>query len=54
VPRATDLETFLEREGVSDRAQVVRNLNRLTGNASLPAGRILKIPTGGTLPGDAR
>jgi predicted Zn-dependent protease len=53
VPRAMDLETFLEREGVSDRAGAVRNLNRLSGNASLAAGRVLKVPKGGTLPGGA-
>lgn len=54
VPRATDLESFLQREGVSDRAESVRILNRLSGNASLAAGRVLKVPVGGRLPGESR
>jgi predicted Zn-dependent protease len=50
VPRAMDLATLLSREGASDRADDVRILNRLEGNPSLPAGRVLKIPVGGVLP----
>jgi len=47
VPRAMDLETFLNREGAADHAHQVRLLNRIEGNPTLPAGRILKIPVGG-------
>lgn len=51
VPRAMDLTSFLNREGASDRADHVRLLNRLQGNPTLPAGRVLKVPVGGMLPG---
>lgn len=51
VPRAMDLDSFLTREGAGDRADHVRRLNRLEGNPTLPAGRVLKIPVGGRLPG---
>jgi predicted Zn-dependent protease len=49
--RASDLASVLAREGAEDRAQDVRLLNRLQGNPDLPAGRTLKIPVGGRLPG---
>jgi predicted Zn-dependent protease len=52
LPRATELSSLLEQEGVGDRADVVRLLNRLQGNPTLPSGRILKIPMGGRLSGD--
>ncbi|MBT8396063.1 MAG: M48 family metalloprotease [Gemmatimonadetes bacterium] len=51
VSRAMDLATLLSREGISDRADAVRLLNRLEGNPTLPAGQILKLPVGGVLPG---
>jgi predicted Zn-dependent protease len=51
LPRAMDLSSFLNREGASDRADDVRLLNRLQGNPTLPAGRVLKIPVGGVPPG---
>ncbi len=51
VPRDMDLTSFLDREGASDRADHVRLLNRLQGNPTLPAGRLLKVPVGGMLPG---
>jgi predicted Zn-dependent protease len=53
VQRAMDLNTFLEQQGVQERADAVRILNRLTGNASLEAGAVLKVPVGGRLPGGA-
>lgn len=52
VPRAMDLGTFLAQEGIPGRAEAVRLLNRLQGNPQLPAGRILKLPLGGWLPGE--
>jgi predicted Zn-dependent protease len=51
VPRAMELISFLNREGAADRADHVRRLNRLQGNPTLPAGRVLKVPVGGVLPG---
>jgi predicted Zn-dependent protease len=51
VPREMDLATFLSGEGASDRVEHVRLLNRLQGNRPLPAGRVLKVPVGGRLPG---
>jgi predicted Zn-dependent protease len=51
VPRAIPLEGFLTQQGVQDRGDEVRLLNRLEGNPTLEAGGILKIPTGGRLPG---
>jgi predicted Zn-dependent protease len=48
---ATDLSTILVSEGAEERADVVRTLNRLDGNPTLPSGTILKIPVGGMLPG---
>jgi len=51
VTRATDLASFLASQGAGDRADLVRRLNRLEGNPSLPAGRKLKIPLGGVIPG---
>ena len=51
VPRATDLNSLLTREGAGDRVEEVRRINRLQGNPTLPAGRIVKIPVGGVLPG---
>jgi len=51
VPRAMDLDSFLRREGAGDRIDPVRLLNRLQGNPTLPAGRVLKIPVGGVLIG---
>jgi len=51
VPRAMDLISFLNREGAADRADDVRLLNRIQGNPTLPAGRVLKVPVGGVLPG---
>ncbi len=51
VPRAMDLATFLSREGASEWADDVRNLNRLQGNPTLAAGQIMKVPSGGVLPG---
>jgi predicted Zn-dependent protease len=53
VPRDMDLETLLEREGASERADAVRIINRLSGNPVVPAGRVLKIPKGGVPPGSA-
>ena len=50
VPRAMDLTAFLQAEGVPDRADAVRALNRLEGNPSLAAGTVLKVPLGGFLP----
>lgn len=47
VPGATDLSSFLAQEGVEEHADAVRILNRLEGNAPLPAGRVLKVPAGG-------
>jgi predicted Zn-dependent protease len=52
VQRAVDLATLLNREGASSRADDVRLLNRLEGNPTLPAGRVVKIPVGGVPPGD--
>lgn len=52
VPRAMDLASLLSREGAGDRADWVRRINRLEGNPTLPAGRVIKIPVGGRLPGD--
>jgi predicted Zn-dependent protease len=51
LPRAMDLISFLNREGAADQADDVRLLNRIQGNPTLPAGRVLKIPVGGVLPG---
>jgi predicted Zn-dependent protease len=51
LPGAMDLDTFLRQEGAGDRVEDVRLLNRLQGNPTLPAGRILKVPVGGVLPG---
>ena len=51
VPRAMELISFLNREGAGDRLDHVRRLNRLQGNPTLPAGRVLKVPVGGVLPG---
>jgi len=51
LPRAMDLASFLASQGASDRADLVRRLNRLQGNPSLSAGRTLKIPLGGMIPG---
>jgi predicted Zn-dependent protease len=53
VSRATDLATLLNREGATSRAEDVRILNRLEGNPTLPAGRVVKIPVGGVSPGDS-
>jgi predicted Zn-dependent protease len=47
VPRATDLATFLAGQGAEEHADAVRLLNRLEGNATLPAGRVVKVPVGG-------
>jgi len=52
VPRAMSLDGFLAQEGAQDRGEEVRLLNRLEGNPRLQAGQVLKIPTGGRLPGD--
>jgi predicted Zn-dependent protease len=52
LPRAMDLSTVLAGEGVPERDEEVRLLNRLQGNPTLPAGRVLKIPVGGVLPGE--
>lgn len=49
--RPMDLESVLSREGASDRIDVVRRINRVQGDPTLPAGRMLKIPVGGILPG---
>jgi len=51
VTRDIDLTSLLAREGAGDRIETVRLLNRLQGNPTLPPGRIVKIPVGGTLPG---
>jgi len=50
-PAPDPVETLLGREGATARADDVRVLNRLEGNPTLPAGRVLKIPVGGVLPG---
>lgn len=47
VPRATDLASFLAGQGATEHADAFRRLNRLEGNATLPAGRIVKVPVGG-------
>lgn len=51
VSRETSLSSFLQRERAGDRIEHVRLLNRLQGDPVLPAGRILKVPLGGFLPG---
>ena len=51
VGRASSLNDFLAREGVQDQGEQVRLLNRLEGNPTLRAGQILKVPTGGLMPG---
>jgi predicted Zn-dependent protease len=51
VSRSTDLATFLNQQGAPEWADQVRILNRLEGNPTLPAGRVLKVPVGGVLPG---
>jgi len=52
VPRTMDLVTLLAGEDVEGRVQDVRLLNRLQGNPQLPAGRVLKLPMGGWIPGE--
>jgi predicted Zn-dependent protease len=51
VPRAAPLEAILEREGALSEADHIRALNRLTGNPTVPAGTVLKIPSGARIPG---
>jgi predicted Zn-dependent protease len=51
VPREMSLSAFLERQGAGDRTEHVRLLNRLQGDPVLTAGRTLKVPLGGFLPG---
>ncbi len=51
VPREMSLSVFLQGQGATDRAEHVRLLNRLQGDPVLPAGRSLKVPLGGFLPG---
>ena len=46
VPRETDLELSSDPSRERAHADEVRLLNRLEGNATLPVGRILKIPVG--------
>jgi len=50
VPASMSLDAFLAREGVQDRGEDVRLLNRLEGNPTLRSGQILKVPEGGRLP----
>jgi predicted Zn-dependent protease len=52
VSRATDLATVLSQQGASEWVETARILNRLEGNPTLPAGRVLKIPVGGVFPGE--
>jgi predicted Zn-dependent protease len=49
--RSTSLDDVLRREGAEGQAEAVRLLNGLEGNPTLEAGRLLKIPEGGRLPG---
>jgi predicted Zn-dependent protease len=49
--RSMPLSALLRQEGVEGRAQDVRLLNRLEGDPTLEAGRMVKIPVGGDLPG---
>jgi predicted Zn-dependent protease len=51
VPRDIGLDSLLAREGAGEWAEEVRLLNRIQGNPTLPAGRAVKIPVGGDLPG---
>jgi predicted Zn-dependent protease len=51
VPRAMTLTEFLALQGVEDRLEDVRLLNRLEGNPTLASGLTLKVPMGGRLPG---
>ncbi len=51
VPRTMTLSDFLAREGAQNQGEQVRVLNRLEGNPTLQSGQILKVPSGGGLPG---
>jgi predicted Zn-dependent protease len=52
VPRTISLDRLLAQESSSEWTEEVRLLNRLEGNPTLEAGRILKIPVGERLPGE--
>ena len=45
------LRRLLEQRGATEWEEDVRLLNRLDGNPTLEAGRMMKIPVGGRLPG---
>jgi len=51
VPRSMTLDELLQREDAQEHAEAVRQLNRIEGNPTLQAGRLVKIPHGGRLPG---
>lgn len=51
VTRATSLDGFLAGQGAQDQGEQVRILNRLEGNPTLRVGQVLKVPSGGRMPG---
>ena len=50
VPGAMSLEEVLRQEGALSEMGQVLQLNRLEGNPTLPAGAVLKIPSGARIP----
>jgi predicted Zn-dependent protease len=49
-----EFSSVLAREGAENWAREARLLNRVEGDPTLPAGRVLKIPVGGVPPGSPR
>jgi predicted Zn-dependent protease len=52
VQRSIGLGAFLQREGATAFEADVRLLNRIEGDGPIPAGTVVKVPSGGRLPGD--